>query len=219
MRIIEAEESLVSDVPYEVTDEALWVRVKDGEVDAFNVLMKRYEGRLYGFVYRLLGNAQEVEDVVQDTFLRAYRNRSQWNGRRAKFSTWLYTIAVNRSRDLLRKRRRHEVRSLEEPISEGREMRDVIPDVGVGPREAAERAELSRRLERAFADLPSPLREVLLLSECDGMDYREIAQVVGCSLGTVKSRAFRARKELRRALARLEPDTELLTRIRVEEVI
>lgn len=205
--------------PYESTDEALWVRVKDGEIDAFNVLMKRYEGRLFGFICNLLGNSHEAEDVLQDTFLRAYRNRAQWNGRRARFSTWLYTIAINRSRDLLRKRRRSLVRSLEDVIGDGREMRDVVPNRETSPRRSAERAELSDRLTKAIQRLPRQLREVLLLSECEGLDYREIARVVGCSVGTVKSRAFRARKELRRALARLEPDVEILAQIRVEEVI
>ena len=206
-------------VPLESTDEALWLRVKDGELDAFNVVMKRYERRLFGFIVNLVGSPQEAEDILQDTFLRAYRNRAQWNGRRAKFSTWLYAIAINRARDILRKRRRFLVRSLEDQAGEGREVADVVPDRRENPRRSAERAELSNRLMRAFQDLPRQLREVLLLSECEGLDYREIAAVVGCSVGTVKSRAFRARKELRRSLERLEPDVEILTRIRVEEVI
>lgn len=209
----------MTEIPYESTDDALWSRVKSGELEAFNVLMKRYECRLYSFIYHLLGNREEVEDVLQDTFLRAYRNRAQWNGRRAKFSTWLYTIAINRSRDLLRKRRRQDLRSLEETLMEGRTIRDVMSARGTSPREIAETGELHGKLAEAFQRLPAPLREVILLSECHGLDYREISKAVGCSLGTVKSRAFRARKELRRALAELEPDVELLARIRVEEVI
>jgi RNA polymerase sigma-70 factor (ECF subfamily) len=209
----------VRSVPLESSDEALWIRVKDGELDAFNVVMKRYERRLFAFVVNLVGNVQEAEDVLQDTFLRAYRNRAQWNGRRAKFSTWLYTIATNRSRDVLRKRRRFLVRSLEDKAGEDRELGELVPDRAGSPRRTAERAELSGRLSKAFQQLPRQLREVLLLSECEGLDYREIAQVVGCSVGTVKSRAFRARRELRRSLERLEPDVEILTQIRVEEVI
>jgi len=206
-------------VPLESTDEALWLRVKDGELDAFNVVMKRYERRLFAFIVNLVGSPQEAEDILQDTFLRAYRNRAQWNGRRAKFSTWLYTIAINRARDVLRKRRRFMARSLDEEAGEGRELSDVVPDRRESPRRSAERAELSSRLMKACQSLPRQLREVLLLSECEGLDYREIAGVIGCSVGTVKSRAFRARKELRRSLERLEPDVEILTRIRVEEVI
>jgi RNA polymerase sigma-70 factor (ECF subfamily) len=209
----------VTEIPAEWTDEVLWSRVKSGEAEAFNVLMQRYEGRLYAFIYRLLGSRQEAEDVLQDTFLRAYRNRTQWNGRRAKFSTWLYTIAINRSRDLLRKRRRHHLRSLEDVLVEGRNVHDVVPDRGTSPRQSAEQEEIHRKLAEAFEQLPGTLREVLVLSECESLDYREIARVIGCSLGTVKSRAFRARKELRRALAELEPDVELLAQIRVEEVI
>lgn len=201
------------------TDDVLWSRVKSGELEAFNLLMQRYEGRLASFIYHLMGSREEVEDVLQDTFLRAYRNRAQWNGRRAKFSTWLYTIAVNRCRDLLRKRRREDVRSLEEVVIEGRSVHEVVPDHGVSPRLVAEQGELSGKLETAFRRLPASLREILVLSECQGLDYREISQVVGCSLGTVKSRAFRARKELRRALAQTQPDMELLARIRVEEVM
>lgn len=209
----------MTDLSFEPTDEALWIRVKAGEVGAFNLLMERYESRLYCFVYHLLGNREEVQDVLQDTFLRAYRNRAQWNGRRAKFSTWLYTIAVNRSRDLMRKRSRRSLRSLEELVVEGRSVHDVLADRGASPRQTAERGELHGKLCEAFQCLPEALREILVLSECEGLDYREIAKVVGCSLGTVKSRAFRARKELRRTLAELEPDPELLAQIRVEEVV
>lgn len=212
-------EECVTDQDPDWTDEALWTQVKAGEVEAFSVLMQRYEARLASFIYHMMGSWTDVEDVLQDTFLRAYRNRCQWNGRRARFSTWLYTIAVNRCRDLLRKRRRQDVRSLEEVVIEGRTVQDVVPDRGSSPRRSAEQAEVRRRLETAFQALPAPLREVLLLSECEGLDYREIAGVVGCSLGTVKSRAFRARRELRGMLEQLEPDLELLARIRVEEVI
>jgi RNA polymerase sigma-70 factor (ECF subfamily) len=200
-------------------DKALWARVKAGDEGAFCQVMQRYETGIFSFAYRFLGSKEEAEDVLQDTFLRAYQYREHWDGKRARISTWLYTIAANRCRDELRKRSRRKETSMNVADDDGRNLEDCIPSLGSGPDQEARRGEFYGRLRDAVSRLPESLRCVLILSESEGLNYREISKVLGCSLGTVKSRAFRARKQLYKFLKDLEPDFRTLGEEGSEEVI
>ena len=151
---------------------------------------------LYRFAYRLLGRSTAAEDVVQETFLRAARNHAKLlEGEPAR--RWLFVVA----RNLCVSHMRHAARHPEVPLDAGPETRSQWPN----PAEAVDASERAGFVKDAVAQLPPAMREVVVLREYEGMDYAQIADIVGCSLGTVKSRLARARAQLRE---RLEPMLE-----------
>ena len=152
---------------------------------------------LYRFAYRLLGRSAAAEDVVQETFLRAARNHAkQLEGEPAR--RWLFVVARNLCVSHLRRAARHP----EVPLDAGPETRSQRPN----PAEAVDASERAGLVENAVAQWPPAMREVVVLREYEGMDYAQIADIVGCSLGTVKSRLARARGQLRVRLAPLLED-------------
>lgn len=170
-----------------VHDRELATRVlEDGDEDAFRVLYRRHTPSLYQFVLRLLnGNEVEAEDVIQDTWLRAVKalDGFRWE---AALRTWLTGIALNRARELLRKRKR----SFEE-------LPDVLPDPGPPPR-VPDRIDL----ERAIAGLPDGYRTVLVLHDVEGFTHREISERLEIAVGTSRSQLHHARRAVRRSLHR-----------------
>ena len=183
----------LSDTEQEVA--RLVVRARDGEVEAFNLLVIRYQNAAYSLAYRFLGSREAAEDVTQEAFLRAYRALATFRGER--FGAWLLRIVANAARDELRRRGRRPQRSLDElrddPDSHGFEP----PDTGPTPEASALQAELRRTLEAALQQLPEDWRMVVLLSDVHGLSYHEVAEATGLPLGTVKSRLSRARGRLR----------------------
>ena len=178
--------------------------VRRGETDAFGEVVRRYQDRLFNTILRLLGDHSEAKDLTQESFLRAYVSLDRFRGD-SSFYTWLYRIAVNVTLDA-RKKRSQSAPGLggtgEEKGASGDE--DSRFDPASGPADdPAERA-LSREREdavvRAIATLDDPHRSVLVLRDIEGMDYDEIASVLGVPRGTVKSRLHRARLELREKL-------------------
>jgi len=152
---------------------------------------------LYRFAYRLLGRSAAAEDVVQETFLRTARNHAkQLEGEPAR--RWLFVVA----RNLCVSHMRRVVRHREVPLDAGPETRSQRPN----PREAVAAGERAEFVENAVAQLPPAMREVVVLREYEGMDYAQIADIVGCSLGMVKSRLARAREQLRVLLEPLLED-------------
>lgn len=167
-----------------------------GDKDAWEAMIARHQEAVYALITRLLGTG-EVEDVCQEVFIRAYRSLSGFRGD-CRLSTWLYRITVNLCRDRLRQRNQRRVAfSLDEPIlaetgAIGRQLADIAPT----PQERLESNELSRQVAAALASLPEIHRTVLILHDMQGLRYEEIAQIMGCSLGTIKSRLFYARRKL-----------------------
>lgn len=182
-----------------------------GSAEAFSTIVSKYHARVFGIVYRMCGPA-EAEDLTQDIFLRALTalRKFQFQGE-SSFRTWLYRIAVNACiNELRRRRRRYQVEgpSLDEMVeSGGGLMERAIPDLSQMPHCIAELRELQGLVQAIVQTLSPHHRAVIALIDLEGVDYEEAARVIGCPLGTLKSRLARARqafgKRLKRALAKM----------------
>jgi len=183
------------------TDEELVARSIGGDADSFNQLILRWERPIYALAYRTIGREEDARDVCQETFLRAFRALPGFRGQ-AKFSSWLYRIALNLCRDWIRRERRA-------PIVQPPEDVDVMELAAASePSESIEdlvaRKDLSRAVERAMALLPDEQRTAIVLKEYHGLTFQEIAELLGCPLSTVKTRLYQGLTVLRRELAKGE---------------
>lgn len=181
------------------SDDEIVERVRSGDAASYEILMRRYNQRLYRAVRAVLGDEADVEDVMQEAYLAAYRHLDGFAGR-ARFSTWLIRIAVNRALDRLRRARRSlSFDPLAENALEGAAaltaMRRDDPEQRAGERE------LARLLERAIDELPAAFRAAYVLRELEGMDPAEAAESLGIEEATLKTRLHRARQRLRAALS------------------
>jgi len=167
-------------------DHALMRRVQKDEYDAFEELVDRYKTRLVNVIYRMLNDQNEAEDLVQETFLRVWTHRQDYDFSYC-LSTWIYTIALNLAKNELRKRRKFKFFSLLEMSEKGLE----LPDPKMGP------SALGHMLEGAIGKLPGRYKEAFLLRDVEQLPYEEVAQILGVPLGTVKSRVNRARAVLK----------------------
>jgi RNA polymerase sigma-70 factor (ECF subfamily) len=169
----------------------------DGDVDSFNQLILRWERPIYALAYRTIGREEEARDIVQDTFLRAYRALPGFKGQ-AKFSSWLYRIALNLCRDWIRKQRR--TPTVQTP--EGVDLIELASEQG--PVESIEelvsRREMSLAVAEAMKQLPEEQRTAIVLKEYHGLTFQEIADLQGCPLSTVKTRLYQGLSVLRRHL-------------------
>ncbi|MBR4517843.1 MAG: sigma-70 family RNA polymerase sigma factor [Victivallales bacterium] len=172
---------------------------------AFDQLVERHSDRAFQLAYSILQNRQDAEEVVQDAFIRIYRSLGNFRGD-AQFSTWMYRIVVNLCNN---KFRWNKVRganctiSIDAPLpnAEGDEdLRLELPSSDASPNEQAEFADLRERLEKAMATLPESYRTAVMLRNVQQLDYEEIAKILDCAVGTVKSRINRGRELLRQAL-------------------
>ncbi len=174
-------------------------RVRAGEDPAFESLMERYKRPVLNFIFRLIGDATEAQDAAQETFVRAYHGLRRPAFRRGSgaFSTWLFRVARNVALDIIRKRRRRPASPLPDPAEGDRD----IAAPGGTPEDDAERAELGRAIARAVAELPEDQRCALVLVEYEDRPYAEAAAIMRCSIKSVESRLYRARRFLRQRLA------------------
>ena len=179
------------------TDEELVARSKTGDTESFNQLVKRWERPIFALAYRTLGREEDARDVTQETFLRAFRALSGFKGD-AKFSSWLYRIALNLCRDWMRKERRAPLVA----VPEGVDMEDLAADRG--PVETVEdlaaRSELGREVAKAMQHLPEEQRHAIILKEYHGLTFQEIADLMKCPLSTVKTRVYQGLSTLRKQL-------------------
>jgi RNA polymerase sigma-70 factor (ECF subfamily) len=184
----------------ERTDEELLAAYQHGDVGAFELLLRRHRAPLYTFLLRMLGEKTKAEDLAQETFLRIVKGAQEWE-HRARFQTWLFTIARNLCTDHARRDRFRRADSLdaEGPDGEG-PMVDSVPGSDPGPARGAESARLRPILAKALLGLPPDQREVFLLREQAGLQFKEIADLTGANENTVKSRMRYALTGLRKAL-------------------
>lgn len=174
------------------SDHVLVARVLEGDLDAFGVLLSRHQGRVYSIAANFAANGDDASDLAQEIFLKTYRSLARFRGQ-AAFSTWLYRIAVNACVDYTRRRRHNGDLPLEDDLLAGAQ-------AGLDPQQEMERKQLRWDLTRAIAGLSAKLRATLVLHDIEGLTHEEIGRIVGCSVGTTKSRLFRAREEMRRQL-------------------
>lgn len=184
----------------EPEDAELVIRCQAGRHDAFESLMVRYRGRIYAMIVNMTGNDADAWDLSQEVFLKAWKALPRFEAR-SQFYTWLYRIAHNVTYDWLRKRK----------IAPGTEFDDAlgqtpaagavtVPQAAVSPDSRLGNKEIGTRIAEALKELSPEHRAVMLLKEVDGLSYQEIADTVNCTLGTVMSRLFYARKRLQTLL-------------------
>jgi RNA polymerase sigma-70 factor (ECF subfamily) len=188
-----------------VDDADIIRRVRAGDTDAFGLLVEKYGGRIQRLVRGYVRNEKDAEDVVQDSFVKAFARLDRFDGRSA-FFTWLYRIAANTSMDHNKKVRRRPPALPLDAQREDEEGRGAIapPAKGPTPLQGAMTAELRRSIDEAMASLPDIYREVIVLREMEGLSYDDMSRAIGVSRGTIESRLFRARERLRARLARAE---------------
>jgi RNA polymerase sigma-70 factor (ECF subfamily) len=179
------------------SDEELVARSRGGDLDSFNQLVVRWERPIYALAYRVIGREEDARDVVQETFLRAFRALNGFKGQ-AKFSSWLYRITLNLCRDWIRRERRT-------PVAQAPEGVDLIELAGEAtPSESLEelvsRKELGQAVARAMSSLPEEQRTAIILKEYHGLTFQEIADLLDCPLSTVKTRLYQGLTVLRRQL-------------------
>ena len=177
----------------ELSDQQLMRRASCDQ-DALALLVTRYRHSLYAFVYRYVGDRETAEDIVQETFLRAMRHRHQF-AVITYVSTWLFTIAVNMAKSELRRRKRWH--------SEELEPEDGHASLAIGgllPDEETDSSMVREQVIRAIGTLPESFREAVLLRDLNDLPYEQIADVLGCPVGTVKSRVNRGRRQLQAVL-------------------
>ncbi|RMG68549.1 MAG: sigma-70 family RNA polymerase sigma factor [Calditrichaeota bacterium] len=180
-----------------VTDEQLIARFQQGDLQAFDILVRRYKDQLLNYVYRFVGNRSDAEDIVQETFLRVYKNKHYYK-EIAKFSTWIYTIAGNLAKTELRRRKRRKIFSVSNFVNEEKDF--DIPDVERSPEQQVDGSIKDDIIQKAIEKLPPKFKEVILLRDVQGFSYEEISQILGIPLGTVKSRVNRGRLKLQEDL-------------------
>jgi RNA polymerase sigma-70 factor (ECF subfamily) len=181
--------------PVQDEDADLLNRLAASDEAAFRQLVERHIDRAFGIALRLLGSRADAEDVVQDTMLKVWTHRSQWEHGRAKFSTWLYRVVTNRCIDLHRRPRTDNVDAVPEPM-------DAQPDAV----STMQRDEVTKMLESAMQRLPEQQRVAVILSYHENMSNGEIAEVMSTTIAAVESLLKRGRQQLRDLLRRHEPD-------------
>ena len=183
-------------------ESALVVRAKAGDVTAFSDLVSHYDRRIFRMAKQITQNDDDAEDVLQETFLKAYTHLDDFQGN-SKFYTWLVRIAVNEALMKLRKRRSDRTVPLDEPIDTGED--EVVREIAVwdqNPEDTYSQEELARILDEAVQSLKPAYRTVFILRDIEEMSIEETAEALGLSISAVKSRLLRARLQLRDKLTR-----------------
>ena len=187
--------------PAQIEDEQLVRETLKGNQASFQLLVERYQDRVFALARHYTRNAVEVEDLVQDTFLKAYSRLATFQGQ-SSFFTWLYRIAVNTILDGMKRRGRSPVRTVEDP--------ELLATPGPtrisGPSANMEREEIARITHAVLAEMPEIFRTVLVMREFDDLSYQEMADVLEISIGTVESRLFRARARFKEKLLQKHPE-------------
>ena len=177
-------------------DKLLLKRCQDGNIDAFEQLVDCYQQKVYNIAYRMVGNYHDASDVVQEVFVRVYKSIKSFRGD-CSFSTWLYHITTNVCKDELRAKNKYSEDSIDEYIeTEKGSLQKIFASADPSPEEQYEEQELSERLQQVIDSLHPDYRSVLVMREQNELSYQEIADALGISLGTVKSRINRARAAL-----------------------
>ena len=185
----------------ELTDAAFVAKARSGDADAYRVLVERHSRALFRLAFRMTGNESDAEDVVQESFMRAYRQLGKFD-ERATFGTWLYRIATNCSLDLVRsrKRRSEQTAAGETEVEGAHDPLLNLPASGPNPERSALSTEVRERVAEAMNDLSATERTAFVLRHFEGLCIEDVSRVLECQPGAAKHSVFRAVQTLRRAL-------------------
>jgi RNA polymerase sigma-70 factor (ECF subfamily) len=184
-------------------DKSLVAAAREGDMAAFEELVARHRDKVYARAYSMMRKEEDAIDLSQEAWVKGWQRLKQFQGE-SSFATWITRIVINLCLDELRKQKRHPADSIEGMDEEGGGVERQMPPVLVNPTERLERGELRKRIEGALDKLSNEHRTVLVLHEFEEMEYKEIAKTVGCSIGTVMSRLFYARRKMAALLADLK---------------
>lgn len=191
------------------SDEDLMLMYSNGDIDAFEILYRRYERPLLDFIYRLVMNPSEAENLYQETFYRVIKSKKKYKVT-AQFKTWLFQIAINLCRDSFRKMKHRSHLSLDARVvsqnDEGVEYQEFISNPSADTAKEVESAELVSFIKAAVASLPEKEHFIFVMKEYQGMKFLEIADILNCPLGTVLSLNHRAQVKLRKILSKYVGD-------------
>jgi RNA polymerase sigma-70 factor (ECF subfamily) len=186
-------------------DEQLMRRTQQGDQQAFAMLFQRYSGSVLSYLYRMLGNVEDVEAIGQEVFLRAFRFAASYRYPQ-KFSTWLFTITRNLAINTARRKKRSPIRNVTELHLEGMELSSDPYQVAARSTDDAEKREEIVRMLKALEDLPADQKEVIVLGVFQDLSYAQMEEITGTKAVTLRSRMFHGLKRLGRILGRDEPD-------------
>jgi RNA polymerase sigma-70 factor (ECF subfamily) len=191
---------------YSSADDAGLVRAaQKGDTGAFEELVARHRDRIFARAFSMMRNEDDAIDLSQEAWVKGWQRLTQFQGE-SSFSTWMTRIVINLCLDELRKQKRHRAESIENMDEESGGVERQMPVVTINPTERLERGELRQRIDRALNQLSYEHRTVLVLHEFEEMEYKEIAKTMACSIGTVMSRLFYARRKLAALLADLKSE-------------
>jgi RNA polymerase sigma-70 factor (ECF subfamily) len=185
-------------IDLELSDSQIIEQTLGGEPEAFNMLVRRWERQIYGLTLRMLGRDEEARDATQETFLSAYRNLSKFRGE-AKFSSWIYRIALNICNTKLRGRARGTVSIEGQREDSGIELAAALDDLGSN----IQQQQITLHVRRALQAIPAEMRQVIIMKEYEGLKFSEIAEILSIPVSTVKTRMYTGLAELRKRLEHL----------------
>src|SRR3954469_22072937 len=186
----------------DVSETDLVKRCQDGDSEAFDELVTRYRTRVFGMIYNMVHSEQDAWDLAQDAFLKAWKSIKRFRGQ-SSFYTWIYRIVMNVTIDWLRKK---QVKGSGAEFDDAIQLKEIdpasrpVPKAHALPHERMQHGEIRSRIDAAIEQLSPEHRAVILMKEMEDMQYHEIAESLGCSIGTVMSRLFYARKKLQNLL-------------------
>src|SRR5881397_2701618 len=186
-----------------MTDERLVRLAQRGDMKAFEELVARHRDKIYARAFSMMRNEEDAVDLSQEAWVKAWQRLKQFQGE-SSFVTWMTRIVINLCLDQLRKQKRHRTESIESMEEESGGVERQMPVVTVNPTEGLERQELRQRIDKALAQISLEHRTVLILHEFEELEYKEIAKRMQCSIGTVMSRLFYARRKMAVLLAGLK---------------
>jgi RNA polymerase sigma-70 factor (ECF subfamily) len=184
-------------------DEPLVKAAQRGDMEAYEQLVAKHRDKIYARAYSMMRNEEDAIDLSQEAWVKGWQRLVQFQGE-SSFATWMTRIVINLCLDQLRKHKRHRTESIEMMDEESGGVERQMPVVTVNPTERLERAELRERIDKALGQLSETHRTALVLCEFEGLEYKEIALAMNCSIGTVMSRLFYARRKLAALLADLK---------------
>lgn len=194
----------MSEKDHSVADEPALVKAaQGGDMAAFEELVTRHRDKIFARAYSLMRNEEDAIDLSQEAWVKGWQRLKQFQGE-SSFGTWLTRIVINLCLDQLRKQKRQRTESIEEMAEETGGVERQMPVITVNPTERLERGELRQRIDEALNKLSYEHRTALVLHEFEEMEYKEIARTMGCSIGTVMSRLFYARRKMAALLSDLK---------------